>query len=78
MRVLRTAAELVEQKVGEAMTDLITGAEDFSFFARQVHGVYFFIGVIAPEQDPAAAPSNHSDYFYLDDGIPMGHRSGVS
>jgi len=56
--------------------DVITAAEDFAFFARAVPGVYFFIGVTPPDQDPAAAPSNHSDYFYLDErGIPIGLRA---
>jgi amidohydrolase len=56
--------------------DLITAAEDFSFFAQTVPGVYFFVGVTPPEQDPATAPSNHSDYFYLDErGIPIGMRA---
>jgi amidohydrolase len=56
--------------------DLITAAEDFSFFAQAVPGVYFFVGVTPPDQDPATAPSNHSDYFYLDErGIPIGMRA---
>ena len=56
--------------------DLITAAEDFSLFAQSVPGVYFFVGVTPPDQDPATAPSNHSDYFYLDErGIPIGMRA---
>src|SRR6202022_3706678 len=56
--------------------DVITAAEDFAFFARAVPGVYFFIGVTPPDQDSASAPSNHSDYFYLDErGIPIGLRA---
>jgi amidohydrolase len=56
--------------------DLITAAEDFSFFAQAVPGVYFLVGVTPPDQDPATAPSNHSDYFYLDErGIPIGMRA---
>jgi amidohydrolase len=56
--------------------DLITAAEDFSVFAQAVPGVYFFVGVTPPDKDPATAPSNHSDYFYLDErGIPIGMRA---
>jgi amidohydrolase len=56
--------------------DLITAAEDFSFFAQAVPGVYFLVGVTPPDQDPAKAPSNHSDYFYLDErGIPIAMRA---
>jgi amidohydrolase len=54
----------------------ITAAEDFSVFAQKVPGVYFFVGVTPPDQDPASAPANHSDYFYLDErGIPIGLRA---
>src|SRR6266480_2482357 len=53
-----------------------TAAEDFSFFAQKVPGVYFVIGVTPPDQNPDTAPSNHSDYFYVDErGIPIGLRA---
>jgi amidohydrolase len=55
---------------------LITAAEDFSFFARRVPGFYFLVGITPATQDPATAPSNHSDYFYLDErGIDVGLRA---
>jgi amidohydrolase len=55
---------------------LITAAEDFSFFARQVPGFYFLVGVTPQTQDPLTAPSNHSDLFYLDErGIEVGLRA---
>ena len=51
---------------------LVTASEDFSFFAQQVPSVFFFVGITPPDQDPLRAPSNHSDYFYLDErGIPL-------
>jgi amidohydrolase len=42
-----------------------TGAEDFSFFAKQVPGLFFFLGVNAPDDEDS--PTNHSPYFYVDD-----------
>ena len=42
-----------------------TGAEDFSFFAQQVPGLFFFLGVNAPGVEDS--PTNHSPYFYVDD-----------
>jgi amidohydrolase len=42
-----------------------TGAEDFSFFAQQVPGLFFFLGVNA--LGVAESPTNHSPYFYVDD-----------
>lgn len=47
--------------------ELVTGAEDFSFFANEVPGMFVFLGITPPEQDPATAPSNHSPYFYADE-----------
>ena len=42
-----------------------TGAEDFSFFAQQVPGLYFFLGVNPEGQE--SPYTNHSPYFYVDD-----------
>ncbi|MEX2964179.1 M20 family metallopeptidase [Microbulbifer sp. TYP-18] len=45
----------------------ITGAEDFSFFANEVPGFYYFLGVTPRDQDHTTAPSNHSPLFYVDE-----------
>ena len=42
-----------------------TGAEDFSFFAKQVPGLFFYLGV--NPSDVKDSPTNHSPYFYVDD-----------
>lgn len=47
--------------------DKITGAEDFSFYANEVPGLYFFLGVTPKGIDPLTAPSNHSPLFYIDE-----------
>ena len=44
-----------------------TVAEDFSFFALEVPGLYLTLGVTPPDVDPAAAPANHSPLFYVDE-----------
>lgn len=60
-----------EDKVYE--NELVTGAEDFSFFANEVPGMFVFLGITPPDQDPATAPSNHSPYFYADeDALKVG------
>ncbi|MFC3194123.1 amidohydrolase [Marinicella sediminis] len=46
---------------------LITGAEDFSYFANEVPGLYFFMGVTPPDRDYTTAPTNHSPHFYVDE-----------
>ena len=44
-----------------------TVAEDFSFFALEVPGLYLTLGVTPPDVDPATAPANHSPLFYVDE-----------
>lgn len=52
----------------------ITGAEDFSFFARKVPGFFVFLG-ITPEDKVKTADSNHSPRFYVDESaLPRGAR----
>ncbi|MEX1220747.1 MAG: amidohydrolase [Idiomarina sp.] len=46
---------------------LITGAEDFSFYALEVPGMFVFLGATPPGENPAEAPSNHSPLFYVDE-----------
>ena len=46
---------------------LITGAEDFSYYALETPGVFFFLGGTPVGTDPKSAPSNHSPQFYVDE-----------
>ncbi len=45
----------------------ITGAEDFSFFAQKVPGLYFFIGGTPKGMDVKKAAPNHTPGFIIDD-----------
>lgn len=55
---------------------LVTGAEDFAYFAQKVPSFYFFVGITPKDQNPATAPSNHSPLFYIDEaGIPVGTQA---
>jgi amidohydrolase len=52
------------------------GAEDFSYFAREVPSMYFFVGATPRGSDPLAAPSNHSPEFFLDEeALKIGTRA---
>jgi len=52
------------------------GAEDFSFYAREVPGLFFFVGATSAGIDPATAPSNHSPKFLLDEkALDVGLRA---
>lgn len=44
-----------------------TGAEDFSFFAQKVPGLYFYIGGMPKGQDPKTAAPHHTPEFFIDD-----------
>lgn len=65
--------------VGEANVlepPLQMGAEDFSFYAREVPGLFWFVGATSQGIDPATAPGNHSPEFLLDEGaLDVGLRT---
>ena len=48
-------------------TDLITGAEDFSYYALETPGLFYFLGVTPKDQNAKTAASNHSPQFYVDE-----------
>jgi amidohydrolase len=53
----------------------VTGAEDFSFYARKVPGLFLFLGV-TPEDQCANAESNHSPRFRIEESaLPTGARA---
>ena len=60
-----TRAVAGEQMVQES--PLVTGAEDFSYYALEVPGMFVFLGVAPPDRDPASMPANHSPFFYADE-----------
>ncbi|WNH48413.1 M20 family metallopeptidase [Stenotrophomonas aracearum] len=65
--------------VGEANVyepPLQMGAEDFSLYAQQVPGMFFFVGATSEGIDPATAPANHSPKFLLDEkALDVGLRA---
>ena len=72
-RMLPTLERVAPGKVKES--ELITGAEDFTFFQKQAPGLFFFLGITPPEQ-VGTAPSNHSPLFFVDEkALPTGVRA---
>jgi len=74
----RVSASLaaVVGKDGVHTTTLQTVAEDYAYIAKAVPSVFYFVGVTPPGRDPASAPDNHSDLFYLDEAaLEVGLRS---
>lgn len=55
---------------------LITGAEDFAYFAQAVPAFYFMVGTTPQGTDLVTAPANHSPLFYLDEtALPLATRA---
>jgi amidohydrolase len=58
------------------LSKAITGAEDFSFFAREVPGLFFFLGGMPQGMNPADAPPHHTPDFYIDEsGFGLGVKA---
>ncbi len=54
----------------------VTGAEDFSFFQKEIPGLYFLIGGLPRGNDPSkAAPHHTPDFFVDDEGMSLGMKS---
>ena len=43
-----------------------TGAEDFSFYAQKVPGLFFRLGGMHKGKDPTTAPTGHTPEFIID------------
>jgi amidohydrolase len=54
---------LGEERVTESRP--VMGAEDFSILAQHVPGMFFFLGITPPDENPHEAPANHSPMFHI-------------
>ncbi|MCC5936196.1 MAG: amidohydrolase [Lunatimonas sp.] len=56
--------------------ELITGAEDFSFYQQAKPGLFVFLGGMPADGDPLKAPAHHTPDFYLDEsGFVLGVKA---
>lgn len=66
----------LEKTAGKANvvnTKATTGAEDFSFFQKEVPGLYLFVGGKPLDTPMEKAPAHHTPEFYVDDsGMNLG------
>ena len=59
-----------------SLVNATLGAEDFSFFQKEVPGVFFWLGTRPANQTAEQAPSNHSPLFFIDEsGLALGVRA---
>ncbi|MFZ3321259.1 MAG: amidohydrolase [Usitatibacter sp.] len=49
------------------VVDKVCGAEDFSFYQKQVPGFFYFVGCTPRDRDVSKAAPNHSPRFYVDE-----------
>src|SRR3954471_1371533 len=53
-----------------------TTAEDFSYYTKEVPGIFYFLGITPRDRDVETAAKNHSPKWYLDEAaMPLGVRS---
>ena len=58
------------------LRNAVTGAEDFSYFAREVPGLFIFLGGMPAGTDPEKAAPHHTPDFFIDDsGLLLGVRT---
>jgi metal-dependent amidase/aminoacylase/carboxypeptidase family protein len=75
-----TAAMLptVRRTAGEenvVLSNAITGAEDFAYYAREVPGLFLFVGGMPRGKNPSEAAPHHTPDFYIDEsGMKLGVR----
>lgn len=71
-----TMLSTIQSTAGKENVHLIdarTGAEDFSFFAQEVPGLFLFLGGMPKGMDPAEAAPHHTPDFFIDDsGLDLG------
>ena len=69
----RAMSSTLRRVVGDGLVESpqITGAEDFSYYANEVPGMFFFLGI--GSDDPKMVYPNHSPYFFADErALPVG------
>lgn len=61
------------------LTNAITGAEDFSFFQKEIPGFYYFVGGMPKDMEPEEAAPHHTPDFYIEEeGMKLGVKSLVA
>ncbi len=54
----------------------VTGAEDFSFYQKEIPGLFVFVGAMPPDADPQKVASHHTPDFFIDErGFLTGIRT---
>ena len=77
--LLRQMTPTLARVAGEGFDPAVApvlGAEDFSYYAREVPGLFVWLGIRTPGASREAFPPNHSPLFRIDeDALPLGVRA---
>lgn len=66
-------------KENVVLVNAVTGAEDFSFFQKEVPGLYFFLGGKPLDVKPEDASDHHTPDFFIDEsGMKLGVKAFVN
>jgi amidohydrolase len=67
--LMRAMLPSLQAEFGERLIEAqpILGAEDFSFFQREIPGLYLFVGIRPPGVPAEGFPANHSPKFDMDE-----------
>ena len=70
---MRDVLDRVSKGGKAVITKPIMGAEDFSYFANEIPGLFIGLGVAKEGAQISDSAPNHSPYFYVnDDALPVG------
>jgi amidohydrolase len=68
--------ERVAGKDKAKLVNAVMGAEDFSYFAQKVPGLFFFVGAMRTDIDPTKTASHHTPDFFIDEsGMALGVKT---
>lgn len=71
--------ERIAGKENINLIDAVTGAEDFSYFAREVPGLYVFVGGKPLDMPAEESVSHHTPDFFVDEsGMKLGVKTYVN
>jgi len=60
------------------LSNAVTGAEDFSYYAMEAPGLFLFLGGMPKDKSPREAAPHHTPDFYIDEsGMKLGVRALV-
>ncbi len=68
--------EAAAGKGNVVLTKAVTGAEDFSFYQKEIKGLFFFLGGMSKDKKPNEVAPHHTPDFVIDEsGLALGVKA---